>query len=153
MAALRSTCTNAAIETALPKPRPWDSHGTEISGTAPASVELTYFSDLSLEGSNWESLHDCPGWLRLHFHLLTKSHPDSSLGGRLDTSLDPAKTWNGENAGLLHLRCGESSQAFEETGAHLGLHLMLLGKSLDKSTLGHDFAGRRFHGLHRLHAL
>merc|ERR1711975_20962 len=116
---------SAMIETAAAKPRPWDSHGTEISGTLQASSEPRRFSDLSLQRGNWESLHDSPGWLRLDLDLLTESHPDSCLGGWLDASLDPAEARDGEDASLLHFSGGEGGQAFKEARANLGLHLML----------------------------
>merc|ERR1711924_230659 len=93
------------------------------------------FSDLGLERSNWESLDDSPGWLCLHLHFLTKGHPHSCLGGRLDTCLNPAEAWDGEDASLLHLCRRECGQALKEACAHLCLHLVLLSECHDKCTL------------------
>merc|ERR1719321_753538 len=39
--------------------------------------------DLLLECSNWESLHNSPGWLCLHLNLLSECHPCASFCGCL----------------------------------------------------------------------
>merc|ERR1719311_23356 len=71
-------------------------------------------SDLSFERSHGESLDDSPGWLCLDLDLLAKRHPHSCLGGWLDASLDPAESWDGENARLLHLCRCKGCQALEK---------------------------------------
>merc|ERR1719387_2629535 len=93
--------------------------------------KLRCYSDLSLECSNWESLDDCPGWLCLHFHLLTKGHPHSSFSGRFDAGFDPAEAWDGEDASLLHLCRRKCGQALQEACAHLRLHFVLLSECPD----------------------
>merc|ERR1719152_134056 len=71
-------------------------------------------SDLSFERSHGESLDYSPGWLRLDLDLLTKRHPHSCLGGWLDASLDPAQSWDREDASLLDLCRCKGRQALEE---------------------------------------
>ena len=95
---------------------------------------MKHHSDLSLERSNWEGLDDSPSWLSFHLFLLAEHHPDSRLGGWLDTCLDPAEAGEREDAILLHLGCGEGCQAFEKAFAHFGLQFMLLGQFLHEST-------------------
>merc|ERR1712196_440844 len=90
------------IETAAAKPCPWDSHGTEISGALQASSELRRCSDLSLERSNWESLHDSPGWLCLHFDLLTEDTLQHVTGN----ISQKAKIFAVVTIAQLHSRCG-----------------------------------------------
>ena len=82
----------------------WDSHRSEISGLqTERAVSLHSKSDLSLESSNWESLHNSLGWTGLDLDLLSKHQLGSGLGGRLDASLDPAEAWDSEDASLLDL--------------------------------------------------
>ena len=84
---------------------PWDSHGRKsLEPSHSKQNKLKCHSDLSLEGSDRESLDDSPGWPRLDLHLLTEHNPHSCLGGWLDASLDPAKSWDGKDACLLDLR-------------------------------------------------
>merc|ERR1719424_1420685 len=64
-------------------------------------------SDLCFQCCNGEGLHHGLSWLRLHLHLLAKHHPHSSFGGWLQTSLDPAKAGDREDAVLLRLCCGK----------------------------------------------
>merc|ERR1712226_1289365 len=104
----------------------WDSHCEEASGKASDATEAS--SDLRLEGSNWESFHDGPGWLRFDFHLLAESHPHACLGGWLDAGLDPAKARDREDACLLHLRRGNGCQAGHDPCTLLRFHLILLRK-------------------------
>ena len=90
----------------------WDSHRFEISGLQTETVaSLHSDSDLSLESSNWESLHNSLGWTGLDLDLLAEHELGSSLCGWLDTGLDPAEAWDGEYASLLDLTLQEASKS------------------------------------------
>merc|ERR1719426_371359 len=89
----------------------WDSHRFEISGLqTERAVSLDNKSDLSLESSDWESLHNSLGWTSLDLDLLAEHELGSSLCGWLDAGLDPAEAWDGEDASLLDLGRGKGRQ-------------------------------------------
>merc|ERR1712072_1051364 len=98
----------------MAKPAPWDSHRVKSLAHPRHAATLNCHSDLCLESSNWEGLHNSTGWLGFHLHLLTKGHPHSCLGGGLHTSLDPAKTRDREDTCLLHFCGGKGGQALKE---------------------------------------
>ena len=107
----------------------WDSHRSEISGLqTERAVSRHSKSDLSLEGSNWESLHNSLGWTGLDLDLLAEHELGSSLCGWLDTGLDPAEAWDGEDASLLDLTIQDASKHRLEQGLllHLSLNCMEL---------------------------
>merc|ERR1719498_2119127 len=132
----------------------WDSHSFEISGLQTERAVSLHSesddSDLSLESSNWESLHNSLGWTGLDLDVLAEHELGSSLRGWLDTGLDPAEAWNGEDASLLDLSCGQGRQAGNESRSNLGLELVLLSEDFHEGTLGHDLVAG-LHGLHSLH--
>ena len=98
--------------------------------------------------SRMESNHSTASSERdLDFSLLAKHHSDTCLGGWLGTSLQTAQAWDGEDAILLHLLCGDGNQAVDNLRAHLLLQAMLSSKSLGHGSLGHGLAS----SLHRLH--
>ena len=109
----------------------WDSHRSEISGLqTERAVSLHSKSDLSLESSNWESLHNSLGWTGLDLDLLAEHELGSGLCGWLDTGLDPAEARDGEDASLLDLTLGDASKHRPEQGLldHLCLnHIRLHG--------------------------
>merc|ERR1719486_1035203 len=59
--------------------------------------------DLLLQSRHWVSFNDFLRRLGCNLHLLAEDVPDSCLRGWLGAGLDPAQTWNCEDASLLHL--------------------------------------------------
>ena len=72
------------------KPDPWDSHSKQVSRQPQKASMLNQLTDLLLECSDCESLHNGPGWLRFALNKCAKCNLGPSLGVRLKTSLDPA---------------------------------------------------------------
>merc|ERR1711924_418508 len=151
------TTARSSRSSSLPGTALWNSHRDiglwERKTDLPSSKRRTHL-DLLLQCSHWESLHDGPGWLRLHLHLLAEGHPHTGLGGWLHSGLDAAEAWDGEHTGHLHLLRSNGSQALEDQGHLLVLQAVLSGDVLDHGTLGHGLvATGSLHGLglHRLH--
>merc|ERR1719333_103697 len=107
-------------------------------------------SDLLLECSNCEGLHNRLCWLCLDLPLLAEDHPHACFGGWLDPGLDAADAWNCEDACLLHLLRGNSRESAQDVGAVLGLHLILSCQQLQQGTLCHDLRAACLHSLHGL---
>ena len=74
----------------LPKLEPWDSHSKQVSRQPQKASMLNQLTDLLLECSDCESLHNGHGWLRFALNKCAKCNLGPSLGVRLKTSLDPA---------------------------------------------------------------
>merc|ERR1719172_27618 len=92
-----------------------------------AACPLIADLDLLLECSNWESLHNGPGWLC--------------------PGLDAANTWHSEDAILLHLLGTDSHEAVQDVGASFCLQTMLSCNGLQQGTFGHCPCTTSLHGL------
>jgi len=75
--------------------------GTRSLERSQCAAALTHYSDLGLESSDWEGLHNGPCGFCLALDLLAKCHPHSCLVGRFDARLDLANSWACEGARLL----------------------------------------------------
>merc|ERR1719473_1720613 len=100
-----------------------------------------------LECSNWESLHNGPGWLCLYLDLLPECHPGASFCGWLCPGLDAADAWHSEDAVLLHLLGTDSHEAVQDVGASFCLQTMLSCNGLQQGTFGHCLCTTSLHGL------
>merc|ERR1712014_32831 len=103
-------------------------------------------SDALLQGSSRESLHNLARRLCLHHHHLAEDLPLASLRGRLRPGLQPAQSWDGEQARLPDLLRCNLSQAVNELRGHRLLELTRRGKRLSDRALRHGLACR-LHGL------
>merc|ERR1719190_126773 len=112
-------------------------------------------SDLLLQRSRGEDLHNGLGWLGFDLHLLAKHDPDSCFGSWLCSCLDSAQAWNGKHTSLLHLLCGNVDEAVEHLRTGFGLESVLRGNRLQQSAFAHCLClCALFHRLHgRQHAV
>merc|ERR1740121_2462588 len=111
------------------KPTPWDSHSIK---TSQHSV-----SNLLLQRSGGEDLHNGLGWLGFDLHLLTKHDPDSCFGSWLCSCLDSAQAWNGKHTSLLHFLCGNVDEAVEHLRTGFRLESVFRGNRLQQSAFAH----------------
>merc|ERR1719277_8770 len=107
-------------------------------------------SDALLQGGSGESLHDLPRGLCLHHHDLAEDLPLASLRGRRRPGLQPAQSWDGEQARLADLLRCDLRQAVNELRAYRLLELARRCKRISDRALGHGLACR-LHGLHGSH--
>merc|ERR1719191_1401688 len=128
------------------KPASWESHEHKTSERA-SNTNTLLCLNLLLQSVNRVGLHDGLRWLRRDLHLLAEDVPHSCLCCWFCASLDPAQTWNREEAGLLHLLGCNVHQAVEDLRTLLHLQAMLVGNGLQESSLGHGLCGC----LHCLH--
>merc|ERR1719476_282596 len=92
-------------------------------------------SNARLQGSNWERLHDLPGWLRLHHDHLAENLPLPSLGGGLHARLDPAQTRECEKASALYFFRANLCNAAQHFRNHCLFQLALSRHSFCEGTL------------------
>merc|ERR1711976_992304 len=90
-----------------------------------AHITRTEFLNLALQGGNRKNFAHCLSWLRLDGDFFAESHSLAGLSGWLHTSLDAAKTWNGENTILLHLSSAKGHETVDEALNLFWFQLML----------------------------
>merc|ERR1719183_3140215 len=129
----------------LHEPAPWDSHKA-ANGAACAKHNLSN-SDLLLQCSDSESLHNCLRWPCAHFGLFAKHHPHAGFRGWLHASLDAAHARDGEDTCALYFLCGNGHEAAEHLRTNLLLQAMLSCERLGHGPFGHCLSA----SLHRLH--
>merc|ERR1719356_281438 len=107
-------------------------------------------SNALLQSRHGESLNDRASRLRFHCLHLSEDLPLTSLSRRLLAGLDPAKTWESENAVLLDLLGGDRRSAPDHLARHGRLELALLSNGFRDASLAQGLArnpARRLHGL------
>merc|ERR1719299_232231 len=96
----------------MPQTSLWDSHTQVIQDKL--QTEMANDLDLLLECSNWVSFHNGLCWLCLHLLLLAKHHPHTSFRCWLDSGLNAAKAWEGEDASLFHFLRSDGCKTVED---------------------------------------